>query len=138
MKFKLHEDFEELDEVFTSEYNKNVHYDKHVDKKKDFTNLTPDEYEQLGTELAKTPHDCNVLDPANKGTIVGYYSVDDKGRPAYNKYDKEKGILVVYRPRKSNEEPEVITVFPKSMQDFVNTVWGTGEYSYKDDLPKGE
>lgn len=137
MKFKLH--VEDIDEAFTSDINKQVHYSKHVENKRDFTNLTPDEYEKLGTELALTPHDCTVLDPANRGRIVGYYSVDDKGRPAYNKYDKDNGILVVYRPRKNNnEEPEIITVFPKSLQEFTQTVWGNGQYSYKDDLPKGE
>lgn len=136
MKFKIY------DEEFTSEESRKSHYEKHVVRNKEFLpdNLSEEEYEKLGDELALTPHDCSVFDPATKGTVAGYYSLDKNNRPAYNKYNKKTGLFVTYRPEKKNGRPQLITVHVKTWQELMNTVWGGGsaDYSYKDELPKGE
>lgn len=123
----------DFDEAFTSEYNKENHYDKHVTKNKEFKNISPAEYEKMADNLAMTPVDDRK--------ILGYKSIQrtDKGEKVlYNKYDMDKELFVVYRPRKGI--PEIVTFFSRTYRDYQDNKWisKNGEYEYYDEIPKGE
>ena len=104
MKFKIADDF---DEEFTSQRNRDAHYDKHVQKNKEFQ-YSPEEYEKRADQLSRTPVD-------NK-KIFGYVSMTREGRTAYCKYNRETEEFVVYALR--DNTPYTITMYRKNWREY--------------------
>ena len=121
MKIHYLDDF---DEEFTSEYNKNAHYQKH---QKEYPEWTEDEYEKYAEELAYKPVD-------NKN-IFGYISGDAQGREAYVKWDKNTELFTVYTYR--GNKPYTITAFRKSKREYEGGKWDN-VYGYIDEIPSGK
>lgn len=117
--------FESIDERFTSDYNLDAHYKKHVIDKKEFGNITKEQYESLADDLQKRKVD-------NK-EIFGYVSETREKRTAYCKYDKSTGIFVVYTYARDGE-PLTITCYTKTWQEFT----GDKAIEYYDEIPYGK
>ena len=90
MKFKLVDD---LDEVYFTDKNLKVHYDKHVSSDKDgdlkLPDMTPDEYNNLADELSSA--DASKINN-KEARIIGY--VADNGKIV--KYDRLTNYVVAY------------------------------------------
>ena len=90
MKFKLIED---LDEVYFTDKNLKVHYDKHVISDKDgnlkLPNMTTDEYNKLADELSSK--EASRINN-KEARIIGY--VADNGKIV--KYDRLTNYVVAY------------------------------------------
>lgn len=92
MKFKLVEDID-LEEVFFSKKNRDIHHYKHVVSDEDgplkMDYLTPEEYDTLADKLSSA--DAEKLNNRD-AKIIGYITKD--GRIV--KHDKENNLTVVY------------------------------------------
>ena len=119
MKFKI-------SEKFTSEFNKEAHYNKHKEK---FKKISIDEYEHLADELAKKPVD-------NK-RIFGYLSANTLGRNAYVKWDKDTELFVVYTWNKNHSEPLIISLYKKTFREYESEKWNK-KYAYEGEIPTGD
>ena len=120
MSFKrTKEDFEE---EFTSQYNLENHYDKHVVKRKEY-DVTPEEYEAIADKLQRTPID-------NKN-IFGYISEVD-GKEAYVKWNKATEDFVVYTYK--NNIPYTISLYKKTYREYNSEMWD----SYVGEIPTGK
>ena len=90
MKFKLIED---LDEVYFTDKNLKVHYDRHVVSDKDgnlkLPNMTTDEYNKLADELSSK--EAGRINN-KEARIIGY--VADNGKTV--KYDRVTNYVVAY------------------------------------------
>lgn len=116
--------FDDFDEEFTSEYNRQAHYQKH---KKESPEWTEEEYEKQAEILAKKPVD-------NK-RIFGYVSSGKDEKIAYAKWDKDTELFVVYSYKK--DFPYIITAFKKSKREYESGKWDT-VYGYVDEIPRGK
>lgn len=97
----------DLDEKFTSEENKMIHYNTHG---AEFDGLDADEYEELADEIQRKP-----VDGIN---ILGYKSLNHKSkRIAFCKYDVKRGIFVVYTYF-DDGQPYTITCYKKTRQEY--------------------
>ena len=117
MKFNL------VDEKFTSDINRDIHFNKHIVIKNEF-DYSEEEYEQRAELLAKSNID-------NK-KIFGYISITKDNKTAYCKYNKETQEFTVYTYRK--DEPYTITMYRKSWRDFM----GDKAIEYFDEIPLGK
>ena len=113
----------EITEKFTSEQNRNIHYNKHVKRNKEFGKITEQEYEELANQLQTSKID-------NKN-VFGYISETREGKTAYCKYDKETGIFVVYTYR--NNTSYTITCYIKSWREYN----ADKAIEYHDEIPQG-
>lgn len=100
---------EQLDEKFTSNNNRDIHWEKHRNQFKQdsiFSKMTVDEYEKRAELLQSMPVD-------NK-KVFGYYGEHRASsgvmRNAYYKYNKETQEYVVYTYL-SDGQPRTITYF---------------------------
>lgn len=114
----------QVTEEFTSEKNRHTHYIKHVLHKKEFGDITEEEYEYLADELMKKP--------VNRKNILGYESLTREGKTAYCKYDKDTGIFVVYTYKGST--PYTITCYTKTWREYN----GDKNIEYNDEIPSGK
>lgn len=114
----------EITEEFTSEENRQKHYNKHVLRNKEFGDISEEEYEILADELQRTPID-------NKN-ILGYQSITRENRTAYCKYDKSTGIFVVYTYK--NNVPYTITCYTKTIREYSSDK----AIEYFDEIPPGK
>lgn len=112
-------------EEFTSPYNLEVHYNKHVITDRQFDGkISMRDYEELADSLM-----VKAIDNKN---IFGYISKTEEQRTAYCKYDKKLGQFVVYNYFRGI--PKVITFYEKSWQDFT----GDKAIEYYDEIPSGK
>lgn len=121
MKIHYLDDF---DEDFTSQANREAHYQKH---QKEYPEWTEEQYEQYAEELAKKPVD-------NK-TIFGYMGKNEAGKPNYVKWDKDTELFTVYTYR--NGSPYTITAFRKSKREYEGEKWDS-VFGYVDEIPPGK
>ena len=114
--------YKDMDEEFTSEYNLDNHYDKHVKNRKEYS-VSKEEYEAIADKLQRTPID-------NK-KIFGYISkVDDK--EAYVKWNKDTEDFVVYVYKK--DKPYTISLYKKTYREYNSEMWD----SYLGEIPAGK
>ena len=90
MKFKLVND---LDEVYFTDKNLEIHYNRHIisdrDGKLKLPDMTPEEYNNLADELSSADA-CKIND--KEARIIGY--VADNGKTV--KYDRLTNCVVAY------------------------------------------
>ena len=90
MKFKL---VEELDEVFFTDKNLKIHYDRHIVSDMDGTlklpDMTPDEYNNLADELSSA--EAGRINN-KESRIIGYVAANGKTV----KYDRLTNCVVAY------------------------------------------
>ena len=124
-----------LVEKFTSAFNRDNHYEKHIIKGQEFKKmdgkkkrlLTADEYEQMAEELSYKPID-------NK-RIFGYVSKDRNGDEAYAKWDAETEMFTVYVWR--GGKTHTITAFSKDFREYNSEMWDS-VYGYAGEIPEGK
>lgn len=122
MKFRLVE-------RFTSLASRDVHYDKHVVKGREFGDpkkYSIDQYEKDAEALQNLPVDHKE--------ILGYVRKQKKdGREEFNnvKYNKNTGEYVSYT---TDDEPRTITYFKRDYRRYMDQ-W---PLEYHDELPAGK
>lgn len=119
MKFKI---VESLEEKFTSEKDRDIHYNKHIVRNKEYE-MSPEEYEQAAEDLARKKID-------NK-TIFGYIQEVD-GKQRYAKYDKDLELFTSYVWE--DDEPKTVTAFRRDWRTFN----GLRFSDYIDEIPEGK
>lgn len=116
--------FVRINKDFTGKQNRHKHYQEHVIKRKEFGNISEEDYDRIAEQLMNTPVD-------NK-TIFGYIGTYQKDKPAYCKWNKETNIFVAYTFTKDNK-PKAFTCYIKTYRSY----YAKKIDDYYDEIPQG-